>query len=98
MCIEIVWVNSVQFNLYTTQHTAHQPILHAYFHIQDHKYDHKNANSNRLTSTKLSEILQSSVHQLTYKTLSIITSPMQQNTNHQLRSINTHHSTDAALK
>jgi len=96
MCIEIVWGNSVQFSLYTTQHTAHQPILHSYVRIQDHKDAHKNGNSNRLTSTKLSEIVQSSVHQLTYKTVSIITSSMQQNTHHQLRSMNTHHSTNTA--
>ena len=84
MCIEIISVNQVHFNLYTTQHNtpAHQPILNSYVYIRNYKHAHKNGNSHRLTPTKLTENIQSSVHQLTNKTFSIITSPMQPNTHH----------------
>ena len=46
-----------------TSHDIHadEPILHSYIHIQDHKHAHKNGNIHRLTSIKLSEIVESSV-------------------------------------
>ena len=76
---------------------ADEQILHHCVHIQDHKHAHKNGNSYHLISTNLSEIIESSVQQSIYKTVLIITSPMQQNIHHQLRSKNTHHSTDTPL-
>jgi len=82
MCIEIIVCQSstIQSPHNTTYSTpTDTALLRPYSRL---KHAHKNANSHRLISTELSEIVQSSVHQLTYKTVSIITSPMQQNTHH----------------
>ena len=63
--------------LHITQHTStDNPILDSYVHIQDHKHAHKNGNIHHLISTKLSEIVESSVQQLMYKTVSITASLM----------------------
>ena len=56
---------------------ADKPVLHSYVHIPDHKQAHKNGNIHLLISTKLSEILESSVQQLIYKTVPITNSLMQ---------------------
>ena len=77
---------AVQLHNYSisTQHNiqADERILHSYVHIQEHKHAHTNGNSLHPTSTTLSENIESSVQQLIYKTLSIITSPMLQNIHH----------------
>ena len=46
---------------------AEKPILHSYFHVQDHKCSQENGNMHCLISTKLREILESSVQQLIHK-------------------------------
>ena len=43
--------------------------LNSYIHTQDHKHSHQNGNIHHLNSKKLSEIIESSLQQIVYKTV-----------------------------
>jgi len=64
--------------------------LNSYIHTQYHKHTHQNGNIHHLTSKKLSEIIESSLQQIIYKTVLLCKQNIHQSTTLH----DTHHSTD----